>query len=131
MSQEPEQHHEDSLMQMKFEYAWRYFSFHARQRVTMFNFFLVGSGVLGNAYALLLRDQLYWQAGVVAIIGVFVSLVSIGLDVRNEQLVDLGEAALRGVEDDYLMLDSGKPPEYAILRTEIFKGEPPMMLKHK
>ena len=97
----------------------------------MFNFFLVGSGVLGNAYALLLRDQLYWQAGVVAIIGVFVSLVSIGLDVRNEQLVDLGEAALRGVEDDYLMLDSGKPPEYAILRTEIFKGEPPMMLKHK
>ncbi len=115
MSQQPGQLHDDFLTQMKFDYAWRYFSLHARQRVTMFNFFLLGSGVLGNACVLLLREQLDWQAGVVAAIGFFVSLVAIGLDVRNNQLVRLGEEALRRVERDHLILVGKNPPEYAIL----------------
>ena len=131
MSQETEQRQADSLTEMKFEYAWRYFSFHARQRVTMFNFFLVGSGVLGNAYALLARAQMDWEAGVVAIIGILVSLISIGLDVRNNQLVDLGEEALKRVERDHLISANEALPEYAILSFEDDRGEPLWIRKHK
>jgi hypothetical protein len=29
------------LQKMRFEFAWRYFDFHARQRTTMFNFFIL------------------------------------------------------------------------------------------
>ena len=58
MSQEFQRDEVTTLVQTKFEYAWRYFALHARQRVTMFNFFLLGSGVIANAYGLLLRNYL-------------------------------------------------------------------------
>ena len=87
---------------MQFEYAWRWFDLHAKQRVSMFNFFLLSVGALATAYGLLLREQLYVVAAVAAVMGVFVSLVSCLLDVRNRQLVKMGEEALKGVERAHL-----------------------------
>ena len=123
------------LAQTKFEYAWRHFALHARQRVTMFNFFLLGSGVIANAYGLLLREQLHWQAGGVALIGLLVCGVSFMLDIRNRQLVRLGEDALRRVEQDYLLSSDGfnsnqTAPEYAIMTREGEIGEPSFLYKH-
>src|SRR6266480_2494384 len=43
----------------RFDYAWKYFSFHATQRTTMFNFFVVFSGFLINACILLLQRENY------------------------------------------------------------------------
>ena len=99
---------------MQFEYAWRWFDLHAKQRVSMFNFFILSVGALATAYGLLLREQLYVVAAVAAFVGVFVSLVSCLLDVRNHELVKMGEEALKGVERAHLtgcaILTDEKPP---------------------
>ena len=130
------QHDEDTaLAQTKFEYAWRYFAYHAKQRVTMFNFFLLGSGVIANAYGLLLRGELHLQAGGVALIGLLVCVVFFLLDIRNRQLVHLGEDALRRVEQEYLLpreqvKPNVEPPEYAIMTREPKVGEAPSWYKH-
>ena len=126
----------DQLMDTKFEYAWRYFSLHARQRVTMFNFFLLASGALANAFVFLFKDGFQWQGGTVALVGMVVSLISIGLDVRNNALVDLGEKALKRVENEYLykseqLVPDQAPPAYAILSRDDYNGEPSFPLKHK
>jgi hypothetical protein len=34
------------LVKLQFDYAWKWFSFHADQRVKMFNFMLVVFGIL-------------------------------------------------------------------------------------
>ena len=136
MSQEVGQYEDSNLNQIRFEYAWRYFEMHAKQRITMFNFFLLGSGVLANAYGLLLREELHLQAGAVAAVGFLVCVISFMLDVRNHQLVRLGENALRRVEGDIMLpagqdISDSKPPEYMILTRERNLGETFLLLKHK
>ena len=105
---------------MQFEYAWRWFDLHAKQRVSMFNFFLLSVGALATAYGLLLREQLYVVAALAAFIGAFVSLVSCLLDRRNHELVKIGEEALKKVEKAHLT-------ECQILTDE---KQPPSLLKH-
>ena len=39
------------------DYAWKWFAHHAQQRISMFNFFLVGIGILAAAYSTLLHDD--------------------------------------------------------------------------
>ena len=115
----------------QFEYAWRWFDMHARQRVLMFNFFLLAAGAIANAYGLLFREQLYGPAAAVALIGLIVSLVAYVLDVRNHQLVDMGEEALKQVEKDYLSpiaSETETQPGFAILSRET---HPYFWQKHK
>ena len=135
MSQESHSSEATTVAQIRFEYAWRHFALHARQRVTMFNFFLLGSGVIANAYGLLIREPLYWQAGGVGLIGFLVCAVSFMLDVRNRQLVRLGEDALRRVEQDYLLSpeqisSNVEAPEYAIMTRERQTKKPRSWHRH-
>lgn len=90
-----------ATQQVHLEYAWRWFELHAKQRATMFNFFLLASGALANAFGLLVRGDLYWYAFAVSLIGVVVGAIAIGLDVRNHQLVSMGEDALKRFELDF------------------------------
>ena len=121
------------LLRLKFEYAWHWFSLHANQRVTMFNYFLVGSGVLANAYGLLLREDLWGMATVAAGMGFIVGLVALGLDSRNRQLVNLGEDLLIDIERTYLFPASrsdDNDSSSGILYRETKQGEPLFLLKH-
>ena len=132
-TREPESNQQ--VFDLQFEYAWRWFSFHARQRVTMFNFFLLTSGILANAYGLLLREDLSSPAAGVAILGVIACAVSIGFDIRNHQLVKLGEDVLCTVEKTYLFPVStqsspGNSPRFGILYRESVMDILPI-LKHK
>lgn len=126
---------DNSRRDIRFEYAWRYFALHARQRITMFYFFLIGSGIMANAYGLLLREKLHWIAAGVAIVGVLICIVSLMLDIRNHQLVRLGEQALRRIELDSIVsdrsnVDLSNPPDYMILTREDAAGAPRARLKH-
>ena len=128
--------HDQALLEIKFEYAWRWFSLHARQRVTMFNYFLVASGVLANAYGLLLSEKLFFQACAAATIGFIACLVSIGLDIRNHQLVKFGEDVLVLIERNCLFREGpqspdGNSPRYGILYRESCFGMPYRLFKHK
>ena len=69
MSDDPEVKSDRELLDLKLDCAWRWFSLHTKQRVTMFSFFLVASGILANAYGLLLREELWVPATAAASIG--------------------------------------------------------------
>ena len=136
MSQESKQGEDIYLNQIRFEYAWRFFELHARQRIMVFNFFLLGSGVLANAYGLLLREGLHLHAGAVSAVGLLVCIISFALDVRNHQLVLLGEDALIRIERDFLLLPSQvvsnrNSPEYLILTREREQSQTSFWFKHK
>lgn len=90
------------LAERRFEYAWRYFEFHAGQRMTVFNFFILFSGILANAYGLLFRAGEHFAAGAVAFTAAVISLFFLFLEHRNEELVHLAEDNLRKLENDFL-----------------------------
>ncbi|MGU3389003.1 hypothetical protein ACLBYG_31240 [Methylobacterium sp. D53M] len=96
------------------EHLWRFFALHAQQRISVFNFFVVLSGVLATAIGGGI------QAGrpmalLVTVLGVLLILVSFvfwKLDQRGSDLIKLSESALRAGEAACL-------PEYArIFRIE-------------
>ena len=135
MSDLSQSEREQALLRLKMDYAWRWFSLHAKQRVTMFNYFLVASGILANAYGVLLREELYGPGLAVAIIGSFACLVSVGLDKRNHRLVKLGEDVLREIEQIHLFQPGTQSPhddspDYGILYRDS-RFEPPWFLTHK
>ena len=98
---------ECKLFEHRFDYAWNYFDFHAKQRTTIFNFFLIFIGFILNAYA-----TIYAKADAnpplligLAIFGIFATICFIVLDRRNEELVDIAEAILIALENDSLFKD--------------------------
>ena len=96
----------DGLLTLRFELGWRWFALRAKQRVSMFNFFILVAGILANAYVLLIRENLAVQAAFLALVAAAVSLAFVLLDKRNKQLVDLGEDLLRTLEGGELGLAS-------------------------
>jgi hypothetical protein len=88
------------LRKIQFDYAWKWFSFHADQRVKMFNFMLVVFGIFAagvvNAFdkAALPRVAL---AGL-CFFGTFLAWAFTLLDRRNRDLVWLGEDVLMELE---------------------------------
>lgn len=73
----------DKLFVMRFEYAWRYFEFHAKQRTIMFNFFLIFSGFFIGACAKLLAAKEYVFLLTTLIFGMLITLMFIFLDRRT------------------------------------------------
>ncbi|MDD5634876.1 MAG: hypothetical protein PHW46_06340 [Candidatus Omnitrophica bacterium] len=92
----------DKLLSLRFEYAWRYFNFHASQRTTMFNFFLVFSGFFIGAYVKSLPAN--GTPGILTlmlpIVGILITTMFIFLDRRNEELVHIAEDVLKKLEED-------------------------------
>ena len=93
------------LLQMQFDYAWKWFAYHAEQRIRMFDYFLIIIGILANAY---IQAYIYFYAKnhfsivnyLIGSIGVVVSIAFILLDVRNRQLVEIGEKYLKILEKE-------------------------------
>jgi hypothetical protein len=101
------------------DHAWRYFALHAQQRMSVFNFFVILSGILATGIGAGL------QAGkpmvpMVAILGALLALFSLvfyRLDARASELVKLAERALIDCENISM-------PTYAqILSMEQTRGE--------
>jgi len=84
------------------DYAWKWFEYHAKQRVSMFNFFLIASGVLAHASVNLICGEYFVPAMGLAIIGIIISVSFLLLDCRNADLVYMGEDVLRRLEKDSL-----------------------------
>ena len=83
-----------------FTHAWRYFELHAQQRMAVFNFFLVLSGLISAALSASIQGPPEHQAFAAAL-GVLLILVSFvfwKLDQRNSFLTKRAEAALSEIE---------------------------------
>jgi hypothetical protein len=95
----------DQAQHTQFQYAWRWFSYHAKQRVNMLNYFLVGIGILANAFVVAVNAKLFSIAGAIGLAGAFVSVCFLMLDVRNQTLVGYAQSVLRKLEREYIFAD--------------------------
>jgi hypothetical protein len=93
------------LFQARYGYAWACFDFHAKQRMTMFNFFLIFAGFVINAWVAAIDKQLYVPAIVVSLVGAVVAAFFVFLERRNEELVYIAEDVLEKLENDVLFVD--------------------------
>jgi hypothetical protein len=88
----------DSQAEVEQTYAWNWFSYHASQRLTAFNFFLVLLGAVLVGYVQAATNDLPALGVVLGGFGVIVSLAFWAIDVRNAELVACGRAALDKLE---------------------------------
>jgi hypothetical protein len=93
------------LMEARRDYAWGYFSFHAQQRTTMFNFYLALSGFVVGGFAALISSHIYWPSLIIALLGVVSSIIFLCLDHRNEELLLVAEDVLASIEKEALFGD--------------------------
>jgi hypothetical protein len=87
------------LDKLQFDYAWKWFSYHADQRVKMFNFMLIVFGIFATAIVSALGSkQQPWFTAILCFIGAALAAIFIGLDSRNERLLRLAEEVLTDLE---------------------------------
>lgn len=85
-----------SLME---DYSWKWFSYHATQRLTAFHYFLLIAGGLVVGYIRCVELQQWAVALSLSIFGAVISVAFFCLDCRNKDLVDRSQAGLDKVED--------------------------------
>lgn len=93
---------DESIYELRLTYAWNWFELHAHQRVSMFNFFILGIGVWGTVLANLYAKDLYVLALAASLVGMFICLIFLGIDCRNSTLIQMGEMALLTIENEWL-----------------------------
>ena len=90
------------LFEQRLTYAWNFFDFHAKQRMSMFNFFLIFVGFVISAYATLLKDGYCTVSSILAFTATVLTCFFIRLERRNEELVFIAEDVLTSLECDVL-----------------------------
>lgn len=87
------------LYKLQFDYAWKWFSFHADQRIKMFNYMLVVFGIFAAGIVNALDKHLPNLVTAILCFGAgFLALIFARLDGRNRDLVWLGEDVLMHLE---------------------------------
>jgi hypothetical protein len=105
--------------QTALEYGFKWFEFHAQQRTTTFNFYLIIYSGLATAVSFLLKEKFQLGSIVMSLLMIGVSVLFWQLDVRNRQLIDIGESILsdgwrkNGLSEDLnpVVLSKAKQPE--------------------
>ena len=92
----------DDLTKMQFDYAWKSFDFHAKQRTTIFNYFMVIVGILANALVTAYKEGYQALVYPIALLGAATSVAFIVFDIRNRQLVRQAEDVLEKLEDSQI-----------------------------
>lgn len=86
------------LAKLQFDYAWKWFSYHADQRTKMFNYMLVAMGIFATATVSAFNTNSFYVVVVLCAMSAFFALSFSRLDLRNEELVRLGEEILVHLE---------------------------------
>lgn len=89
------------------EYAWKYFSLHAEQRLKTFHFFVVLSAVIIGAILTIIKDShnVSYAALMAYLLSFLAFIVFWKLDQRNKELVKHGESALKEIEGHVKLTD--------------------------
>lgn len=86
---------------MRFDYAWKWFAFHAEQRTKMFHFMLIVLGIFATAIATAVDKK--FPIGVtttLCIIAAALAAIFGLLDRRNSELLSVAEEVLADLERD-------------------------------
>jgi len=86
----------------RFEYAWRWFNYHAGQRMQLFNFFLIITGILANAYVGAYEKGTNLMRLAISLIGTLQSFGFLAFDIRSRELTRYAEDILEKIEYDKL-----------------------------
>jgi len=115
------------LSKLQFDYAWKWFAYHADQRVKMFNYMLLVIGILTNAVVGALEKK--YPAGIsigLCVVGAFLAFIFARFDRRNRDLVWLGEDVLVEIERKSLFGSEnkisgryGKQVDFGILSRQV------------
>jgi hypothetical protein len=84
------------------DYAWNWFNFHAEQRTKMFNYMLLGLGILATAVATTLQKGQALETIVLSGAAVLICVAFYQMDWRNRYLYKLGQDVLREIESSQL-----------------------------
>jgi len=76
------------------DHAWRWFEYHANQRMTMIRFYLIVSGAIASGAGYLWISKEYLLSAILSAFGTIASLCFMRLDKRVSGLVKLGEDAI-------------------------------------
>tara|TARA_Y100000815_G_scaffold68959_1_gene57995 strand:- start:639 stop:1196 length:558 start_codon:yes stop_codon:yes gene_type:complete len=82
------------------EYAWRWFAYHADQRLKSFHFFFILEGAVTAAYLTSLGMRLNLVASCLAVILFLVAVLFWRLDQRNSNLIKISEKYLKQSEEN-------------------------------
>jgi hypothetical protein len=122
----------NDLVKIQFDYAWKWFDFHARQRTSMFNFYVIVVAAVFGAIGALLREG---QANATIIVifcifGIATSLIFFGFDRRNIRLLSYGEVTLIWLEKNKFfptgtekVLFDGHMRKIGLLKQEYYKQD--------
>src|SRR5580704_14128556 len=98
---------DDQRVKMQFDYAWKWFDFHAKQRTSMFNFYIIEIGATLGAVAALTKANVDKQViDFICYFGIAVSIVFLLLDARNGRLLRYGELNLVHLEKTHIFPDN-------------------------
>jgi len=92
----------------RLDYAWKWFNFHAEQRTKMFNYMLVGLGILATAIATMIQKGLAPGAMVLSGAGVALCIAFLFMDLRNRNLYNLAQQVLLELETTQLFPGDGQ-----------------------
>ena len=113
-------------MEALLEYSWNYFHFHAAQRISVFNFFVVLAGLmLGGLFSTFHQDFRMPALGSVLGFGlVFVSFVFSKLDGRAKFLIKNVEGSLAELESHFPTAGgANKPHVTQLIKWELTKTQ--------
>lgn len=101
--------------------AWKYFDLHAKQRISLFNFFVLFSGLLTTGFVAALKEPrvTVWLPVGIGVLQVLTSYIFYRLDERNKALTRHAEQAIVELERSIVANDS-EP------RARLFTSEPDM-----
>jgi hypothetical protein len=94
------------------EYAWQYFELHAKQRIAVFNFYIVVAGFLTTTIAASFSETKHMHL-VGIVLGITLSVMSFifwKLDTRTKALIKNSENALKRIEHKFPTLQSQADP---------------------
>ena len=98
------------LLKLRSQLAWNWFEFHSRQRISMFNYFLLITGILVNGYAAAVRDSLTGMSIGICVFGFVQAVCFLMIDIRSRNMIHYGENVLEKLERDVLFPDGFRGP---------------------
>jgi hypothetical protein len=85
----------------RLSYAWNVWEFHGRQRMNMFNYFLVITGILVNGYINAVKENsLHRVVPAICLLGLVQCLVFLMIDWRNRTMLYFADSLLKDSEKE-------------------------------
>lgn len=97
----------DERDKLQFDYAWKWFESHQRQRMVMFYYYCIIVGVLANALVASYNVNYSLLRVPIGVIGIITSFAFLFFEIRNRGMCKVAEDILEKLENEVIF-----PPEF-------------------